>query len=115
MEAILRANGVAPGPLHCANPSYDGAVTRAVACTTRLSAADLAALRSGVPLQPGKAAPYGHQDSCEATPGFGSTGPDLEVLVGKNTKVPNGVGTLELHVARGTGEACIEIHYPWSS
>jgi hypothetical protein len=36
------------------------------------------------------------------------------VLVGKNTKVPSGIGYVELHVARSTGQACIEVHYPWS-
>jgi hypothetical protein len=47
--------------------------------------------------------------------GHRSTDPGVEVLVGKNTKAPNGVGPIELHVARETGVACVEIHYPWSS
>jgi hypothetical protein len=73
------------------------------------------AFTASVPLHPGKPAPYGDRDNCETMPGLRSMDPGVEVLVGKNMKVPNGVGPIELHVVRQTGAACIEIHSPWSS
>jgi hypothetical protein len=115
VEAILRENGVIARPLRCVNPNQGGAVTRAVACALSLKPDQFTAPTANVPLHPGKPTPYGDRDNCETTPGQRSTDPGVEVLVGKNMKVPNGVGPIELHVARDAGAACIEIHYPWSS
>jgi hypothetical protein len=111
VEAILRENGVVVDPLRCVNPNHGGAVTRAVACALSLKPDQVTALTANVPLRPGRPAPYGDRDNCETMPGLRSTDPGVEVLVGKNTKVPNGVGPVEVHVVRGTGAACIEIHY----
>ena len=115
VAAILRAGGV-QAALSCANPTQHGQVIRAVACTTRLSPEQLATLTAALPLAPGEARnrPPSHAGSCEATPGLSSSTPGVEVLVGTNTKVPNGARRVALHVQRATGAVCIEIEYPWS-
>ena len=114
VDAILSENGVSTGPLRCVNPNQGGAVTRGVTCALSLTAAQVASLTANAPLRPGKPAPYGDRDNCETMPGLRSTDIGVEVLVGKNTKVPNGVGPIELHLVHETGAACIEVHYPWS-
>ncbi len=113
VDEILKKNGVTVTSLHCDNPKEAGSVTRAVACTTSLSPAQLAALTSSVPLRTGKPAPYGTADNCESAPGLRSRDVGVDVLVGKNTKVPNGAAAIEVHFAAASGRACIEIHYPW--
>lgn len=117
VQAILEANGVAAAVSGCANVRTQGAAVRAVCCRLRLSPSDVSALAAAVPLAPGPVQhPVEHySDSCEATAGLGSKEPGVEVLVGKNTKVPNGASRIELHVVRATGAACVEIVYPWSS
>ncbi len=115
VAALLRANGVAPTPpLACRNPTAAGMVVRAVACTTTLTPAQVAALSAAVPLAPGPASRGGADaGGCETTPGLRAAD-GATVLVGKNTRVPNGAGPIELHVGAG-GAACVEIRYPWSS
>jgi hypothetical protein len=105
---ILRLNGVSPGKLTCKNPSYGkSSITRGVACVTTLTAADVATLKASVPLSPGKAQPYGDTNNCKVLlPGA------TDVLVGKNTKAKNGASHVEVHLAP-SGDACVEIHYPW--
>lgn len=114
VEEILRTSGVTVTELRCRNPTEQGKVTRGVACGTSLSDAQISALVTNLPLVLGRPAPYGNEHNCEAMPGLRSTDPGVQVLVGKNTKVPSGIGYVELHVARSTGQACIEVHYPWS-
>lgn len=111
---ILRSGGVARSGLQCNNPSYDGAITRGVTCALTLSPAEIASLTAKIPLAPGSPNPNGNRDTCEAMPGLASTLPGVAVLIGKNTKVTNGVGPVEVHVASATGAACIQITYPWS-
>ena len=112
--AILRANGVSPGAVHCANPRLGGHVIRAVACTTTLTVADVATLVARVPLAPSDAAGGSDSDDCEHSAGLRSTDPGVSVSSGRNTRVTNGVGPVELHFVAATGAACIEIRYPWS-
>lgn len=111
---ILRANGVAPARMRCVNPRVGGHAIRAVACTTRLSRADVAALRGSVPLTRAASASQVDTGDCEHTPGLRSRDRGVVVYRGDNARVPNGVGPIEVHVAPATGAACIEIHYPWS-
>ncbi|MFT3769156.1 MAG: hypothetical protein QM820_27270 [Minicystis sp.] len=89
-------------------------MTRAIACTTTLTAAQVAALRAGLPLAPHAPWLKRSDGSCEDRAEFRSTIPAVRVLVGKNTRVTNGVGRVEVHVIEGSPAACIEIEYPWS-
>jgi len=107
---ILRANGVVPPPLHCTNVSYASDPThapiRTVACRLELTDGDVTRLAREVPLAPGPPfhPPPDYAGSCDTE--------GVRVLRGTNTKVANGAGDIELHVARG--RTCIEITYPWS-
>lgn len=115
VRAILQANGVEAGLMTCANPgSRDGQITRAVACTLALAPTEIDTLVARVPLAAGESIPYGEINNCVASMRPRALDPRLEVLVGENTRVTNGVGRIELHVVRATGVACVEIHYPWN-
>jgi hypothetical protein len=121
---ILLANGVVAPALDCTNVAFatDPAHSplRSVACTLPLPDAFAQLLARNVPLVPGQtlhaSSPHAvYAGSCATRPGLGPTDERVEVLVGKNTKVTNGVERIELHIARRQGLACIEITYPWSS
>jgi hypothetical protein len=54
-----------------------------------------------------------NHDTCETTSGLESSNASVDVLVGKNVAVTNGVGRIEIHVDRTTRAACVQIEYPW--
>ncbi|HEY0136058.1 MAG TPA: hypothetical protein VGB85_18355 [Nannocystis sp.] len=107
---ILAAHGVTAPSLVCRNPAYeDGAIVRAVACTTTLTPAEVETLRATVPLAPGTPRSSAPVHNCATR-----IAARAEVLVGANTRVANGVGPIALYHDRTSGEACVEITYPWS-
>lgn len=115
VRAVLESGGATSLQLTCSNVRYPtGDVIRSVACTTTLPASTLATLSSTLALKPGPAFHDGMRDACESRAGLRSTEPDVEVLVGENARVPNGIGRIEIHVVRASGAACVEMTYPWS-
>lgn len=115
VRQILASGGATSLALDCANVRYaTGEVIRSVACTTTLPAASLTSLVETLSLTTGPAFNAGMRDACESRSGLRSADPGVEVLVGKNRRVQNGVGRIELHVVRASGTACVEITYPWS-
>ena len=114
-RAILSSGGAGSLPLACANVRHaTGEVIRSIACTTTLPPDTLVKLEKTLPLHAGEAFNGGMRDACESRPGLRSTDPGVAVLVGQNTRVPNGVGRIEVHVVASSGAACVEITYPWS-
>ena len=107
VAAVLDAGGarVPPSSLRCVNPTIAGRAIRAVACTLTLTPSQVTALTAGLSLTPGAPLFPRRDGSCDA---------GGEVLVGKNPRVPNGIGRVELHVLNGS-QACVEMEYPWSS
>jgi hypothetical protein len=67
----------------------------------------------GLALRAGPAFNADMRDACESRPGLRSADPAVTVFLGENTRVTNGVGRIEIHVAP-SGAACVEITYPWS-
>jgi len=115
VRAVLASGGMKLPRLTCTNVRHaTGEVIRSVACATTLTAPALATLIRALPLRAGTAFNEGMRDACESRSGLRSGDPDVEVLVGMNTRVPNGVGRIEIHVVRASGAACVEITYPWS-
>lgn len=110
---ILRANGVTPAAMHCVNPLVGGQLIRAIACTTRLSPADVATLTERVPLAPATAYSQADTGDCEHTAGLRARDRGVVVYEGRNTRVPNGIGPILVHVVPATGAACVEVHVPW--
>ncbi len=115
VRAVLASGGAKSLQLDCRNVRYaTGEVIRSVACTTAISERELATLVDSLRLSPGPAFNSGMRDACESRHGLRSVDAGVDVLVGTNTRVTNGVGRIEIHVVRATGAACIEITYPWS-
>ncbi len=113
VDAILKSGGVTGAKLICANPSYDGAVTRGFTCMTTLSTSDITTLTAKLGLS--TSAPMlngGNRDTCEVAPNVQSSNPNVDVLMGMNKSIPNGVGRFEIHVNRSTRAACVQIEYP---
>ncbi|MGH7293382.1 MAG: hypothetical protein ACRELB_00545 [Polyangiaceae bacterium] len=100
--------------LTCINPTTGGKATRAIACTVPLTPPQIAALESGLPLAPHAPVLQQNDGSCEGRAAFASTGPLVRVLTGTNTRVPNGIGRVELHVLKASPVACVEVEYRWS-
>jgi hypothetical protein len=114
VDAILKSGGVSGKKLACANPTTGGAVTRGVTCTTTLSAAEVTTLTAKLALKAGSPVLMNaDHDTCETTPGLESANPNVDVLLGTNVAVTNGVGRFEIHVDRTSRVACVQIQYPW--
>jgi hypothetical protein len=115
VRAVLESGGATSLQLDCTNVGYPtGEVIRSVACSATLPPSTLATLGSTLALKPGPAFHEGMRDACESRAGLRSADAGVEVLVGTNARVPNGIGRIEIHVVRASGAACIEMTYPWS-
>lgn len=114
VDAMLHANGVTATVSACRNVRLGGSIVRRLSCEVTLTPGEVAALVSSMPMKraPEVAVRAGYTDTCESRPGFASTAPGVQVLVGTNTAVPNGVGRVELRVVAAGGRGCIEVEYP---
>lgn len=116
VRAVLESGGAPSLRLDCENVAHAGGeVIRTIACTTTLAPAPLAQLEATLGLRPGPAFHAEMRNACESLPGFRTSDPSVEILVGENARVPNGIERVQIHVVRSTGAACVEVTYPWSS